>query len=198
MTIPFLIFRHLYTGQRNQTMRDHPAINTNTLLSGLLVAALAFPAFAMETAVPAPESDSIEEITITGQRSLISLRIEAAKAEDVVYELFNELNTDDAYDVYCTLEARNFSHIKERHCRTGYELEALEAEAQYVSAIVTGQAASAPTPASIIMATELPKFQARMQELVRQNPALLEAVVKHAELREEFEARRAEAFGRDK
>ncbi len=179
-------------------MKNHFITTTRALLSGLLAMAFAYPLLAMETDALALESDTvIEEITVTGQRTLIALRLQGDEAEDAVYELFNELNTDDAHDVHCAIETRFFSRIKERHCRTGYELDAMEAEARYLRALATGEAMTPPIPANIVMAAELPKFQARMKELVEQNPVLLEAVIKHAKLREELRKRHDKYFDKD-
>jgi len=56
----------------------------------------------------------IEEITVLGERSFFTLRLEIEAAEAEVYGLFNELNTNDDFDFKCTREAYTGSHIKRR------------------------------------------------------------------------------------
>ncbi|MES2625465.1 MAG: hypothetical protein V4628_09310 [Pseudomonadota bacterium] len=174
-------------------MKNLAMKNTHRLFTALAAAAFSCGMLAMEAVAPQPNVD-VEEIVVTGERSLVSLRIEADKAEDVVYELFNELNTEDRYDVHCATETRVLSHIKQRHCRTGFELEAMQAEAQYLLSRAAGNATAAPTPVNIAMNAELPGFQATMKKIVEQNPALLEAVIKHAKLREELRVQREARF----
>lgn len=56
--------------------------------------------------------DAIDEISVIGQRSLLSLHIEVFKLEESFYALFNELNSENEYDVTCHKEFRFMSHIK--------------------------------------------------------------------------------------
>ena len=55
---------------------------------------------AAETPI-APDEEIIDEITVMGARELASLRAELIRADDAVYDLYNNLNDDDAYDVIC-------------------------------------------------------------------------------------------------
>jgi hypothetical protein len=48
------------------------------------------------------ETRPIEEITVLGERTFFTLRLEIEAAEAEVYGLFNELNTNDDFDFKCT------------------------------------------------------------------------------------------------
>jgi len=46
-------------------------------------------------------SETIEEITVYGEKSLIRLRHEFYRAEESFFDVFNKLNSDDMFDVDC-------------------------------------------------------------------------------------------------
>ena len=80
----------------------------------------------------------IEEITVLGERSFFTLRLEIEAAEAEVYGLFNELNTNDDFDFKCTREAYTGSHIKRRRCMAAYLREAQAENTQnYLNGIDT-------------------------------------------------------------
>ena len=60
--------------------------------------------------------ETIDEVTVMGVRSLALLRAEVIEAEEVVYNLFNELNDDDDYDIICKKETRIGSQMPQRIC----------------------------------------------------------------------------------
>ena len=68
-------------------------------------------------------SDTLEEIIVYGQRSLLEFRLDLYRAEVNFYDLFNSLNSDDEYDVHCYREAPTGSHIRRRICRANFEKE---------------------------------------------------------------------------
>jgi len=49
------------------------------------------------------ESGEIDEIVVLGARSLTLLRQEVIVAEDRFFDLYNELNDDDKYDIVCEM-----------------------------------------------------------------------------------------------
>ena len=69
----------------------------------------------IETEEPA---EAIEEIVVHGHKSLIDLKHEMYEAEEVVYGVFNSLNSDDDDDIHCYEEAPTGSKIKKRVCKT--------------------------------------------------------------------------------
>ena len=66
-------------------------------------------------------AETIEEIVVYGNKSLVQLHLELYKAEDVAFEVFNSLNSDDEFDIHCYKEAPTGSHIKKRVCKTNYQ-----------------------------------------------------------------------------
>jgi len=72
---------------------------------------------AQETApaVSAPAVAPEDEIIVRG-KALEDLRFRIERAEDDVYTRFNEINSDDSYDIHCYDWVQNGSHIKKRVC----------------------------------------------------------------------------------
>jgi len=72
-------------------------------------------AAAAQTTAPATEPRADEEILVLGER-LEELRIRIRLAEDDVYARFNEINSDDLFDVHCYERPASGSHIDRRRC----------------------------------------------------------------------------------
>ncbi|MEZ5490281.1 MAG: hypothetical protein R3F50_08175 [Gammaproteobacteria bacterium] len=62
------------------------------------------------------ESETPYEVVITGQPSKAYYRELIQKVEEDYFARFNELNTDDMYDMYCYEYTPTMSHIRKRAC----------------------------------------------------------------------------------
>ena len=58
----------------------------------------------------------IEEIQVTGERTLLTMRNEIIREEENLYRIFNELNSHARFDITCKEERRVFSNIPARNC----------------------------------------------------------------------------------
>lgn len=59
----------------------------------------------------------IEEVIVSAHAKKGTLRREMFVAQELVYDTFNELNSDDDYDMVCKKEARIGSQIKYKVCK---------------------------------------------------------------------------------
>ena len=122
----------------------------------------------------------IEEITVLGERTFFTLRLEIEAAEEEVYGLFNELNTNDDFDVTCTWEAYTGSHIKRRRCMAAYLREAQAENTQnYLKGIDTRLSLS-EVEGEVHQQTLA--MEAEMTQLALDNPEFSQALRKLAEL----------------
>jgi hypothetical protein len=122
----------------------------------------------------------IEEITVLGERSFFTLRLEIEAAEAEVYGLFNELNTNDDFDFKCTREAYTGSHIKRRRCMAAYLREAQAENTQnYLEGIDTRLSLS-EVEGEVHQQTLA--MEAEMTQLALDNPEFSQALRKLAEL----------------
>lgn len=135
----------------------------------------------------------MEEITVIGQRTLGTLRVQINKAEDRIYDIYNKLNTDDLYDIHCRRRAPTGSHINHKICSPVY-YDQTEADAAQM-ALTGGGDGSAYMMARL--AHYNPIMGKKWKQLVKSNPELLQAVVKHYELSQELKKERRAYFGWD-
>ncbi|HEX5046602.1 MAG TPA: hypothetical protein VFX89_05730 [Gammaproteobacteria bacterium] len=63
------------------------------------------------------EPDIVVQGRRLGQR-LAKLRVDLELAEDAVYARFNEINSDDRFDIHCREQSVYFSHSKQRVCQS--------------------------------------------------------------------------------
>ncbi len=83
-------------------------------VSARFVCATLLHAGLISLAIADETSESIDEITVLGVRDLGALRAEITRAEDEVYDVYNDLNDNDDYDIICKLRAPIGSQIKQR------------------------------------------------------------------------------------
>jgi hypothetical protein len=76
------------------------------------------------TASPQPAQEADEEIVIRGRRTLFTLRKETEAAREHVWEIFNEVNGNDDFDISCNTSARTGTRMTRRACRPQYANDA--------------------------------------------------------------------------
>lgn len=138
-----------------------------------------------------------EEVEVIGRRPLYELREEAYKAQDAVYALYNELNTDDLYDVHCRWEEPLGTNIRHRVCRPVFLDQATRARGQDFYANVTGQGMNFAPTVEIEFARHQPIFREKLEEAVRSNPELAAAMREHQILLQELKERSSTAATSD-
>jgi hypothetical protein len=131
----------------------------STRAATLIVTAL-FACFALETAhgadqnAPAASGDRPEEFVVTA-KALEDLRIKIRLAEDEVYARFNDINSNDSYDIHCYDRVSTGTRVPARLCVSNAwrQLGASAADAtvrgmQSQSAGVGGELGGQPTTAA--------------------------------------------------
>jgi hypothetical protein len=73
---------------------------------------------------PADTDDVTEEIVVRGA-SRAALRVQIELAEDAIFDRFNEINSDDEFDIRCRLETRTGTRIPQRVCQANFWRRAL-------------------------------------------------------------------------
>ena len=144
------------------------------ILVAIAVFHLVLPPGAIAQESDASSEEPIEEITVFGEKTLLNLKFASIRAENEFFELFNELNTDDEYDVFCDKEASVRSRVKRRRCWSPFERE-LEEDAMRDMVSPSGQLGAGTRMIvrneALIRAKR--KKQAEMlQQMVLENPEL--------------------------
>ena len=157
----------------------------------------------------------LDEVLVRAQRvQLQEMRKEMVRLEDQFYARYDELNTNDDFDIHCFKEARTGTRIIKRTCRAAYEDEALQEEGQAALAIrqyvqpglQSYKFAFLPDPKMLVGGTPAPpmmtilahldEFRANMKDVVSRDPQLLDLLRERAELIRRYEAARRRIFKR--
>ena len=91
----------------------------------VLLVSLAVLPFASAAADETKSKDDM----IVAKKSLSELRSELYKSEEAFYDLFNEINEDDDYDVDCFYERATGTRIKNHVCRAKFVSDAFSSHA---------------------------------------------------------------------
>ena len=136
------------------------------------------------------QEQPMEEITVIGQRTIATLRIQVERAQDRIFDIYNKLNTDDLYDIHCHMVG---TYIKRKFCSPVY-YDRTEADATFYA--LTGSGGGAAYMMARL-AHYNPIMGEKWKQLVKSNPDLLHAVIKHYELSQELKSQRRAYFGLD-
>ena len=114
----------------------------------------------------------IEEIVVWGDMSMSALRGKLRITEDRAFSLFNELNNNPEFEVFCENKIRRLgSNLKKRVCNPAY-VEKLYREA----AFGMRQGFTSARPSKAIMDGKRDEFLAEIIRLGRDHPELLDAM----------------------
>ena len=135
-----------------------------------------------------PNEQIIDEVTVLGVRELADLRVEVIRAEDVVYDLYNELNDDDGYDIICKKETRIGSQIPKRVCQARLFRNAVaEAARDVAEGELMGGVKMNEAKHNAIL-------REKMAALATKHPELLAALRKRLEVSKKFEQEWSKKF----
>lgn len=166
-------------------------------LAGLaLLLGIASPmAGAAEEPADAAGSDTgrplpIEEIEITGQRSMRSMRFQLELVEEEMFALYNSLNHNDSYDVECVTGVRDQSRIRIRRCEPRFMQRARAQDARNLARDRTPPRSDRELESDF--ARQLVLMEKERDELAEQYPQLAEIMRRYEEQKEALRERQCE------
>jgi hypothetical protein len=136
-------------------------------------------------------NDGVDEITVRGQR-LEDVRAALQSARVHVYDVFNKLNSDDAFDVHCKVEGSTGRRTRRQICRPQFQDDISAAAAKAWSSalkdacglsqecIFSGAAGKAKSRAVAEEAKEpimRERFALEMAHVVAENPEMQQAIL---------------------
>ncbi len=162
--------------------------SVRTLITAVNLSLQLHSASAAESTVSLEELDQVE---VYGARLEPSeLRHAIIEAEDRFYEAYNELNTNDDFDVTCRVEARTGTRLTTRTCKPQYQEDAVQEGAKQAVELRQGfqslggeallGATSPPVPGAIKIMARRPEVERNMRNLVRKHPELTELLRQRA------------------
>ena len=149
-----------------------------------LHAEAAKPDFASTVASTTAEMD---EVIVSGKLdSLSQLRKALDRAEDRVYQRYNEVNRGTQYDIECTYEAPLGSRQKVKKCQPRYVSDAMAEDAFEV--LFRNQNSAIRLRSVSALASGRQSFlRQAMLDAAQKDPQMQRAMVEHSLLRERYE-----------
>lgn len=126
--------------------------------------------FSFPTSFAGQDDEAIDNIVVTGQKSVGELRRELERAERDFYALYNKLNDDNDYDVRCYYESPTGVRKKYQVCRPIFFSKARNRE-------VKTRPIDAQTDP--VIAKKLVELRDRMESLAVAYPELQAALVRY-------------------
>ena len=155
----------------------------------------------------------IEEIQVTGERTLLTMRNEIIREEENLYRIFNELNSHDRFDIKCKVERRTWSYILARNCYPKFFTDLRRAENSFalsefrqafgpdgVDSALFNMGMGKIKNDRAIRELAAGDYQALSEEMLRiasENPEYFRILMKVADLKADYQAAREERFGSD-
>ena len=144
---------------------------------------LGVPAFAQQVAA-APQSDAkVDEVVVPGVRPQ-NLRVEIERLEQVVYERWNALNSDDELDIHCLDSEPTGSNITQTRCAPNF---VIRAESRAAKNSIDGDRTSGSdrhTDYLLTMQEKSRHLTEEMQRVARQDEQFLRDLTRLDELRQ--------------
>ncbi len=132
--------------------------------------------------VSVADEQEIDEVVVKGKRTLRRIRQEIRSLDLQIYSMFNELNTDDDYDIVCRKMARIGSQIVRNNCKAKLYWDSMSELAEETDGgLLTPQPLSNSQKHTAI-------FRAKLADLADENAVLRKALVKRKLLGDEEEA----------
>ena len=170
-----------------------------------------------EPAANAAPAEPVEEITIEGRRTLTQYRLEIEQARDEVFRLYNEANEGKDNDITCRAEQPTGSRMRQDVCRSAAERKAysgaardflhalLESSGNFITGLPNappGTMANANIGMGVAQgsgqtgeADALAAFEEEWKRLLGEDRQLFQAVVKYADLQNEYDRARGATTG---
>jgi hypothetical protein len=138
-----------------------------------------------EAREPPAEPDMVVRGRAWGQ-----LRFEIEIAEEAFYERFNEINSDDLFDVHCYMESRYGSRMQERRCQSNSWREQDANIAGEVVRAMRGQSGGGVQQYQMEQLQMQRRLYDEMRRLALQDAQLRETLVRLGNAQETLAARR--------
>jgi hypothetical protein len=119
---------------------------------------------------------SEDEVVVVGRQNRLRREVEAA--ELAVLDRFNEINSDDRFDIHCRMQVRYFSHIYERVCRSNSWREQEKNGAQARLRALRGELVTVPDPFRFEQVVVEDLIDEELQRLAAEDPTLREAIAR--------------------
>ncbi|HMB74040.1 MAG TPA: hypothetical protein VKQ06_10745 [Gammaproteobacteria bacterium] len=123
----------------------------------------------------AAAAEVTEEIVVRGD-SRTALRTRIEMAEDAIFDRFNEINSNDEFDIRCRLETFTGTRIPQRVCQANYWRNALTEAGKSTLHMLRGSSDVSPAAYKAEALYKTTLFEAELTRLASEDKQLLQAI----------------------
>ena len=156
------------------------------LLAGLSGTGMAQDASNRETPATVEEDNSWKD------KSVRQLRREYRDAEEAFYDAFNEINTDDEFDMECRTAPRLGSRKRERRCQAEFLWEYEEELGEEMYRRSSTGAAGSATTSQVTLQRKQDELRAEMNAAIADYPAVAAAFAELRRTKRNYDLKMAE------
>ena len=135
---------------------------------------------------------TLPEIKVVGNNSMHSLEMDVIKSEELKFDIFNNLNSTDDFDITCEWRAPLGTRIKQWSCDVGYMRKAREEEASNM--ILNGFQMRTRNQLAVQYAYKTRALNREMNALAVEHPELAIAMVNAHELQQLYKEERRKRY----
>lgn len=136
----------------------------------------------------------LDEITVTADRSLLSLHKEVRRADEVKFEIFNKLNSTDDFDITCKWRTPTGTLLRQWSCVAGYMDKARSEDMDRWKSFPGKVTPRSDRQLSTEFAYKHRALKKEMIDLAVKHPELAAAIIRANEVRRLYEAEREIRF----
>lgn len=129
------------------------------------------------------------EVIVAQPLSFKALNNLMRQAEMRMFDMFNALNDDEQYTIRCYKDRRTGTKIVQRVCAPNFARKSASLNAQAFLADLSGNGAVRSAPVAAEVDYHRPILERRMEELARENPEFLEAMIDYYDLKMQVDQR---------
>jgi hypothetical protein len=170
---------------------------TATLLLSLCLSLIA--SVQANEAPPSPNLRALpEEVMVTSDRSLYTLRSQMLDAEKRAYDVFNKFNDEKRFNISCSTSQPTGTRFKRQSCSPEFQIQATTIHARgYLDTLrdhLSLYSKDGDTIPNNIMdvgtriASQHKDYQQKLRQVAMENPEFLNALIEYSQLRERYEA----------
>lgn len=184
-----------------------PVLTYSLIVAGLLGSSA--PAFAATAALETLP----EEVIITGDSSLLNLRMQMLEAEKRAYDVFNRFNDEARFEISCGITQPTGTRFRQQVCAPEFQNQANAMHARgalesykktwegYVGGITNflppDTLPSPYIPMEAVIAAQQGDYKRKLRQVAEEHPEFLDALIEYSQLREQHEAATATRAERD-
>lgn len=132
----------------------------------------------------------LEEVAVIGRR-LYRLQYELVKAQDRFFARYNDLNTNDDFDIHCSYRAPTGTTLRKRECQVEFILEHTGQQGRdFLESLTSSSSRPATSPPNVVWLERREEFRENFRQQLRASPELRQLMLEWQQQQARYEKAR--------